>query len=75
VVKAPPEHNLGPVGDWLESIREDREPRCSARNGAWAVEMVAGVYAAALTSRRAAFPLAVRTHPLEVREPPPSATW
>jgi predicted dehydrogenase len=56
--------NAGPVGDWLEAIRDNREPECSGRNGAWAVEMVFAVYRAALDSRRAAFPLADRRHPL-----------
>lgn len=65
MIQDPPEHNLGPVGDWLASIGTDREPECSGRNGAWAVEMVAGVYVAALAGRRIAFPLEVRTHPLE----------
>jgi hypothetical protein len=37
---------------------------CSGRNGAWAVEMVMGVYQAALTGRRLTFPLAARRHPL-----------
>lgn len=60
----PPEHNLGPVGDWLEAIRTDREPECSGRNGAWAVEMVMGVYASSLLGRRMAFPLESRKHPL-----------
>jgi predicted dehydrogenase len=59
-----PEHNLGPVGDWLEAIRTDREPECSGRNGAWAVEMVMGVYASSLAGRRMAFPLEHRKHPL-----------
>ncbi len=64
LVKAPPEHNLGPVGDWLDAIASDREPECSGRNGAWAVEMVMGVYHAALEKTRIAFPLKQRTHPL-----------
>jgi predicted dehydrogenase len=62
--KSPPAHNLGPVGDWLEAIARDREPECSGRNGAWAVEMVAGVYHAALSKERTAFPLRERSHPL-----------
>jgi hypothetical protein len=59
------EHTTGPVNDWLDAVRNDREPACSGRNGAWAVEMVAAVYASALAGRRAAFPLANRNHPLE----------
>src|SRR5262245_3940796 len=63
-VKSPPPHNLGPVGDWLEAIARNREPECSGRNGAWAVEMVMGVYHAALSGKRIAFPLSVRSHAL-----------
>jgi predicted dehydrogenase len=63
-VKSPPEHNRAPVQDWLEAIREGREPECSGRNGAWAVEMVSGVYASALHGGWAEFPLAGRGHPL-----------
>ncbi|HWN96370.1 MAG TPA: Gfo/Idh/MocA family oxidoreductase [Methylomirabilota bacterium] len=64
-VKPPPEHNRGPVGDWLDAIAKDREPECSGHNGAWAVEMVMGVYHAALSQSRVAFPLKSRSHPLE----------
>ncbi len=64
LVQAPPEHNLGPVGDWLNAIATNREPECSGRNGAWAVEMVCAVYASALKKAQVAFPLAPRTHPL-----------
>lgn len=60
----PPAGNLGPVNDWLDAIDRNREPECSGRNGAWAVEMVLGVYHAALGGRRIAFPLADRQHPL-----------
>ncbi|HTD67450.1 MAG TPA: Gfo/Idh/MocA family oxidoreductase, partial [Candidatus Limnocylindria bacterium] len=66
LIKSPPEHNLGPVGDWLDAIAKDREPECSERNGAWAVEMVMGVYHAALSKTRVAFPLKERAHPLNI---------
>ena len=59
-----PEHNLGPVSDWLEAIRAGREPECSGRNAAWAVEMVMGVYASALGDFRVRLPLTNRAHPL-----------
>lgn len=65
LVVTSPEHHLGPVGDWLTAIEERREPECSGRNGAWAVEMVSGVYAATLSGRRVLFPLKDRGHPLE----------
>lgn len=64
-LREPSEHNLAPVDDWLAAIAENREPECSGRNGAWAVEMVMGVYRAAVTGRRVPFPLAERGHPLE----------
>ncbi len=63
-VKSPPPHNLCPMGDWLDAIAKDREPECSGRNGAWAIEMVMAVYHAALSGKRVPFPLNVRTHPL-----------
>lgn len=62
---SPPEHNLGPVGDWLDAIRTGREPECSGRNAAWAVEMVMGVYTSALGGARVPFPLSGRKHPLD----------
>ena len=64
LVNSPPAHNPGPVGDWLDAIARDREPECSGRNGAWAVEMVMAVYRAALSRERVLFPLKERKHPL-----------
>jgi predicted dehydrogenase len=64
LLKSPPEHNLGPVGDWLDAIAKDREPECSGRNGAWAVEMVSAVYQSALGKALVPFPLKARAHPL-----------
>lgn len=61
----PVSHNAWPVDDWLKAIRSNREPECSGKNGAWAVEMVMAVYRAALTGRRVNFPLTERGHPLE----------
>lgn len=69
LLQALPQHNAGPVGDWLEAIEQDREPECSGRNGAWAVEMAMAAYQAALSGRRIRFPLAVRTHPLKQNRP------
>jgi len=63
-VKSTPPQNPGPVGDWLDAIAKNREPECSGRNGAWAVEMVMGVYHAALSGKRVSFPLWDRDHPL-----------
>ncbi|HTG44449.1 MAG TPA: Gfo/Idh/MocA family oxidoreductase [Verrucomicrobiae bacterium] len=64
LVQTPPEHNAGPVGDWLDSISNNREPECSGRNGAWAVEMVCAVYQASITKKQITFPLEQRMHPL-----------
>ena len=64
VLKSPPPPNPGAVGDWLEAITRNREPECSGRNGAWAVEMVMAVYRAALSHQRISFPLVDRQHPL-----------
>lgn len=58
------DHMLAPARDWFAAIAQDREPVCSGRNGAWAVEMVCAVYQAALQQRRVAFPLRERSHPL-----------
>jgi len=63
-VRSKPPQNPGPVGDWLEAITKNREPECSGRNGAWAVEMVMGVYHAALSGKRVSFPLSIRSHAL-----------
>ena len=64
LVQSPPEPNSGPVSDWLEAIVKNREPECSARNGAWAVEMVNAVYASALGNVQIRFPLQQRSHAL-----------
>jgi predicted dehydrogenase len=52
------------VDDWLEAIRSGREPACSGRNGAAAVEMVMAIYRAGLSQTRVAMPLKERGHPL-----------
>lgn len=64
LAQSPPEHNVAPVSDWLEAIRSDREPECSAYNGAWAVEMVMAVYQAALSRSRVSLPVGPIEHPL-----------
>ena len=46
------------------AIAKNREPECSGRNGAWAVEMAMAVYHAALSGKRVSFPLVSRNHPL-----------
>ncbi len=61
----PSRHNVPLVDDWLAAIQEGREPECSGRNGAWAVEMAAACHASALGGTRVTFPLARRAHPLD----------
>lgn len=59
-----PPHNAAPVEDWLRCVANGGEPECGGRNGALAVEMAMGVYAAALAGGRVEFPLVERGHPL-----------
>lgn len=65
LVKSAPEHNVGPVRDWLDAVARGTGPECSGRNGAWAVEMVCGVYRSALSGARIRLPLEERRHPLD----------
>ncbi len=59
------ETRMNPVADWLEAIAKNREPECSGRNGALAVEMVIAIYQSGLAGGApVAFPLKARTHPL-----------
>jgi len=63
------ERGFGPanrrlVDDWLEAIRDNREPGCSGRNATKALELIMAVYQAALSGARAALPLTNRAHPL-----------
>ena len=55
------------VDDWLDAIRKDREPACSARAATKSLEMIMGVYHAALSGARVVFPLKDRHHPLAGR--------
>ena len=50
--------------DWLAGIGEGREAACSGRDGAWAVEMLHGVWRAGLAAGRVTFPLRERGHAL-----------
>jgi predicted dehydrogenase len=48
--------------DLLEAIEKDRPPACSARDGLWTIEMVAGIYASQLAGNaKVTFPLQHRT--------------
>jgi len=55
------------VDDWINAVRTDREPECSARNAAWTIEMAMAVYRSALSGQRVSFPLRNRFHPLMTR--------
>jgi predicted dehydrogenase len=50
--------------DLLEAIEKDRPPVCSARDGLWTIEMVAGIYQSQLTGNtKVQFPLRERVSP------------
>ncbi len=52
------------VDDWLDAIKNNREPICSGRAATNALEMVMAVYHAGLSRTRVAMPLTDRSHPL-----------
>lgn len=52
------------VEDLIAAARQDREPACGVRNARWGIEMVMGIYRAALDGTRVGFPLPDRGHPL-----------
>ncbi|HYE20701.1 MAG TPA: Gfo/Idh/MocA family oxidoreductase [Tepidisphaeraceae bacterium] len=56
--------NARMVDDWLAAIREDREPVCSGRNAAKAVEIQHAIWRAALSGGRVKLPLTDRGHAL-----------
>lgn len=52
------------VNDWLEAIKEDRDPKASGESAMKSLEMIHGIWQAAVTMKRAYFPLVNRLHPL-----------
>lgn len=57
--------NARVVDDWLAAaIAENRDPACSGRNAAWAVEMVHAVWRAGVAGARVKLPLVERAHAL-----------
>lgn len=50
--------------DLFRAITDGTEPRCSALDGRWAIEMVTAVYQSHFSSRAVAFPLEDRRDPL-----------
>lgn len=65
--------NARVVSNWLEAIAKDREPECSGTCGLKFVEMVHGVYAAALSGETVQLPLKDRRHPLTGKTAPDAA--
>jgi predicted dehydrogenase len=66
----PADRETGPadarvVDDWLAAIKENRDPACSGKNAAKAVEMVMAVWRAGISRNRVEFPLKERGHPLQ----------
>ena len=51
--------------DLIQSILDDREPKCSGADARDALEMIHGIYHSALARQSVNFPLAAREHPLE----------
>ena len=45
------------AADLMEAIETGRDPICSARDGRWAVEMVAGIYQSHFSGLRVPFPM------------------
>jgi predicted dehydrogenase len=65
----PAQRETGPadarvVDDWLNAIKENRDPACSGKNAAKAVETVMAVWRAGIARSRVEFPLKERGHPL-----------
>jgi predicted dehydrogenase len=52
------------VDDWLDAIRNDREPACGGGAAMKCLEMIMAVYHGALTGTRVPLPLKERGHPL-----------
>ena len=46
--------------DLIEAIEKDRPPACSARDGRWTIEMVAGIYQSQMNVAKVDFPLRTR---------------
>lgn len=57
------EANTSMVADLLAAIENNREPACSARDGLWTIEMIAGIYQSQLAGRRVGLPLRDRRSP------------
>jgi predicted dehydrogenase len=49
--------------DMIDAIERDREPVCTARDGCWTIEMIAGVYGSQFSGARVCFPFSDRRDP------------
>jgi predicted dehydrogenase len=49
--------------DLVDAIERNRDPVCTARDGCWTIEMVAGIYRSQFTGSRVPFPLRDRRDP------------
>jgi predicted dehydrogenase len=49
------------AADLMEAIETGRDPVCSARDGLWTIEMVAGIYQSGFAGSRVSFPLEKRS--------------
>jgi predicted dehydrogenase len=49
--------------DMIDAIERDRDPVCTARDGCWTIEMIAGVYRSQFSGARLRFPLSDRSDP------------
>ncbi|MCP5519730.1 MAG: Gfo/Idh/MocA family oxidoreductase [Verrucomicrobiales bacterium] len=56
--------NVQQIRDLIRAIETDTAPRCSGKDGAWAIEMLTAVYQSHFRRQRVDFPLADRRDPL-----------
>ncbi|MBI4664164.1 MAG: Gfo/Idh/MocA family oxidoreductase [Verrucomicrobia bacterium] len=59
-----PAHEKHPIKNLIHAIEHDTQPLCSARDGRWAIEMVAAVYESHKQRRPVELPLKNRQNPL-----------
>jgi predicted dehydrogenase len=52
------------VADLLHAIETDTQPKCSARDGRWTIEMIMAAYESQRLNAPVSFPLKERRHPL-----------
>jgi predicted dehydrogenase len=52
--------------DLVDAIERDRPPVCTARDGTWTIEMIAGIYQSHFKGAPVSFPLTDRRDPFAV---------